>query len=509
MIKEGEYRWERMLMNLDLKWVPMKWPCGPLEIARRNKSQSINADLKEMLEAWGQPSTLELLKGTPINCLLVDWAYGEPEDSAQQQALKPLLEAGRRLGISFVGKVAVKEGSGAAVAAARAAGLSAVMLGDASGQSSDLPAILQFPRDKVAWETASTIFSSRENVWPGLNLETMKGDTAIAGPTRIPWVNSNGWFSLLAGELAPGKTLWLDFDPPDSSTVLHPASYGLAIADSRAYGSRWIISLDDKLRAALPKGNSQAKGVWEKMCEVLAFFESHGEWEAFKSQSIMAVISDFRGENGFLSGEVLNLLNRRQVQFQILERSRSLPALTQGLKAILWLDKEAPGAEQHSKLLAFARQGGLVIAAAYWGPPGAKPIKSDPSLHFKVYNVGKGQIAVAEEGFQDPYQAAVDTHLLVSHRNDLVRLYNPKATNCHSSIDPGHKKQLVQVLNYSSKPAGSVTLWMNTRARSARLWRPGTKDALTVQGVAAAPGTDFGLPPISVYCALEFERSNL
>jgi hypothetical protein len=267
--------------------------------------------------------------------------------------------------------------------------------------------------------------------------------------------------------------------------------------------------LDDKLRAALPKGNSQAKGVWEKMCEAVAFFESHREWEAFKSQGILAVISDFRGENAFLSGEVLNLLNRRQVQFQILERSRPLPAPTKGLKAILWLDREAPSAEQHSKLLAFARQGGLVIASAYWGPPEVKPTKKDPSLQYKMYNLGKGQIAVAEEGFQDPYQVAVDTHLLVSRRNDLVRLYNPASTNCHSSIDPGHRKRLVQVLNYSSKPADSVTLWMNTRAGSARLWRPGTKDALTIQGVAAAPGTDFGLPPISVYCALEFEGSNL
>ena len=496
-------------MNLDSKWVPMKWPCGPLEIARRSKSQNIDADLKEMLEAWGQPSALELLKGTPINCLIVDWAYGGPEDSAQQQALKPLLEAGRRLGISFVGNVALKEGSGAAVAAGRAAGLSAVMLGDAAGQSFDLPAILQFPRDKIAWNTVSTIFSSTDNVWPGLNLDTMTGDTANAGPTGIPWVNSNAWFSQLAGELAPGKTLWLDFDPPDSSNVLHPANYGLAIADSRAYGSRWIISLDDKLRAALIKGNFQAKGVWEKLCEAVAFFESHREWESFQSQGILAVISDFRGENAFLSGEVLNLLNRRGVQFQIIERSRSLLALTKDLRAILWLDKEAPSAEQRSQLLAFARQGGLIIAAAYWGPPGVKATKKDPSLQYMVYNVSRGQIAVAEEGFQDPYKVAVDTHLLVSRRNDLVRLYNPELTNCHSSVDPGHRKRLVQVLNYSSKPAETVTLWVNARVGSARLWGIGTREALTLQGVAAAPGTYFRLPPLSVYCALKFEGSNL
>ena len=465
----------------------------------------MNADLQETLEAWAQPSALELLKGTPINCLVVDWAGGEPEDSAQQQALKPLLEAGLRLEISFVGKVALKEGLGAAVAAARAAGLSAVMLEDTSGQSLDLPALLQFPRDKMDWESASTIFTATENVWPGLNLETMRGDRAFGGPTGVPWVNSNGWFSLLAGELAPRKTLWLDFEPPDTSTVAHPASYALAIADSRAYGSRWIISLDDKLRAALSKGSTQAKGVWEKACEAIAFFESHRDWEAFKSQGILAVVSDFRGENAYLSGEVLNLLNRNQVQFQIIERSRSLPASTQGLKAILWLDKEAPSTQQHSQLLAFVRQGGLVIAGAYWGPPEVKPTKKDPGIDYKMYNVGKGQMAVAGEAFQDPYQVSVDTHLLVSRRNDLVRLYNPAATNCHSSIDAGHRKRLVQVLNYSTRPVDSVTVWVNDRVASVGLWQPGQKEAATLQGVAADPGTDFDLPPLSVYCALEFE----
>jgi hypothetical protein len=495
-------------MNLESKWVPMKWPCGPLEIARRNKSQKTDAELKETLEAWGQPVSLELLKGTPINCLIVDWAYGEPEDSAQMQALKPLVEAGRRLGISFVGKVAAKEGPGAALAAARAAGLSAVILEEASGQPSDFPAILEFPRDKVTWETASTIFSASENVWPGVNLETMEGDTAIAGPTGIPWVNSNAWFSLLAGELAPGKTLWLDFAPPATENVLHPARYELAIADSRAYGSRWIISLDDKLRAALLKGNPQAMGVWEKICEALAFFESHRGWEAFKSQGILAVISDFRGKNAYLSGEVLNLLNRRGVQFQVIDRSRPLATSTKGLKAILWLDTEVPSLEQQSNLLTFVREGGLLIASDYWGSPEVKPSRKDPSLPYTMYNVGTGQIAVAEGGFQDPYQVAVDTHLLVSRRNDVVRLYNPEATNCRASIDPGQRKRLVQVLNYSSDPADFVTVWVNARAHSARLWRLDARGALTVQGVVAARGTDFRLPQLSVYGALEFEGSN-
>jgi len=492
-------------MDLDTKWVPMTWPCGPLEISRRSRFKSFSPELQETLEAWAQPSALKLLKGTPVNCLVIDWAHGKPEDSAQQQTLKPLLDAGRQLGISFVGRVAVKEGAGASVAVARAAGLSAVLLRYASGESFDLPAIMQLSREKAVGETLSTIFCTGDNVWPGVNLETLDEDGARAGATANPWVDSNAWFALLAGALYPGKTLWLEFAPPDSSSLHHPANYGLAVADSRAYGARWMISLDDKLRAGLAKGDPQARGIWEKLCEALAFFESHQEWQAFESEGTLAVFSDFRGDNAYFSGEVLNLLNRRQMQLQIVERSRTLPSPDQELKAILWLDKDAPRAEQIAQFLAFVRQGGLLIAAAYWGPAEVKPTKGEPSLHYDLYNLGSGQIAVAQEGFQAPDQVAVDAHLLLSRRNDIVRLYNRTTVNCRSSVDPARKRRLVQVLNYSGKPADSVTLWVNDEVKSVRLWQPGTNEALTLQGVAASPGMEFRLPTLSLYFALEFD----
>jgi hypothetical protein len=393
----------------------------------------------------------------------------------------------------------------AAVTSARAAGLSAVLLNDPTVHGAELPVILQSSRDKMAWGSATPIFSVTDNDWPGLKLDTMRGDTAVAGPTGVPWVNSNAWFSLLADVFAPGKTLWLDFDPPDTSTVAHPATYPLAVADSQAYGSRWIISLDDNLRAALSKQNSQATSVWSKTCETLAFFESHREWEKFRPQGVLAVVSNYLGDNAAQAGEVLNLLNRRQVHFQIVERSKVLSKPAPGLKAILWVDSDAPTAEQLTKLLAFVRQGGLLIATAYWGPSGVAPTRKDPSLAYKMYNVGQGQIAVSEEGFQDPYQVAMDVHMLVGRRNDLVRLYNPATTNCHSSFDPVHKRRLVQVVNYSSGAASFVTLWVNARNRSAQIWCPGVKDSRPLPGAPASTGTDFELPTIAVNCALEME----
>ena len=492
-------------MNLDPKWVPMKWPCGPLEWARRSKAKNPEAGLKETLDAWAQPAALDILKGTPVNCLIVEWADGVPEDAAQQEALKPLIEAGRRMGISFVGKLATKDAA-AAAASAHAAGLAAVLVTEPVGQPLEMPAILQSTRDKVAWDTATPIFSVADNEWPGVRLESMKGDTAVAGPTGVPWVNSNAWFSLLAAEMAPGKTLWLDFDAPEGSTVAHPANYPLAIADSEVYGSRWIISLDDKFREALLKRTPSATAMWSKTCETLAFFEDHPQWRGYKSQGILTVVSDFSGDNAFISGETLNLLNRRHVQFKILERSKALTGPMPVVKAILWIDKDAPTADQKAKSLAFVRHGGLLIAPTYWGPDGVKPTRRDPSINYNVYNIGQGQIAVPDEGFQDPYQVALDSQLLVSRRNDLARLYNPATTNCHCSFDPVRKERLVQIVNYSTAPAAFVTLWVNTQAHAARFWNCGTKDSTTIKGVAAPPGTDFGLPTITVSCALEIEE---
>ncbi len=496
-------------MALDKNWIPMKWPCGPLVVARRGKSQSLEAEVKETLEAWALPASLEILKGTPVNCLIVEWADGGPQDPAQQQALKPLIEAGRKLGIAFVGKIAAQENVKGLVEAAETSGLAAFMLSNSLSDAVDFPIIGQVSREKIDWDATSFIFSSTDHVWPGVALDAMHDDTANAGPTGVPWVNSNAWFSLLAREMSPGSKAWLDFDPPESSTLQRPADYSLAIADSRAYGSRWILSLDDKLRGGISRKDAQALEIWNKISGTISFFESHKGWEAFEPQGILAVVSDFQGDNAFLGNEVLNLLNRRLVQFKIVRKSRWASASTEDLRAILWVDKEPPGGEQRAKLLRFAQQGGLVIAQSYWGPADIKPFKKDPAFEFNMYNVGQGQIAVAEEPFADPYQVAVDTHLLVSRRNDLVRLFNPEETNCHSSLAPDGRRRLVQVLNYSTKPAEYVTLWVDERCSSAQLLTLGAEDPATVKGAAGNPGTEFDLPTFSVYCALEMEGKNL
>ncbi len=494
-------------MNLDLSCVPMMWPCGPLEIAVRSKAQALKPELREILEAWAEPSALEILKGTPVDCLIVPWAAGETEDAQQQLKLGPLLEAGPKVGIRFVGSITGKSDTGKAVAAARRAGLTAVLSDEPSSLPAELPVIAQTARSKAVWNSNGPILDFTENTWPGVGLETTKeGDQVIAGPTGVPWVNSNGWFALLGPALSRGKTLWLEYDPPASSDLAHPASYVLAVADSRAYGCQWVISLDDKMRAAMSKRTPETRRLWESISAAEAFFQARKEWASFEPRGVLAVVSDFRGAHAYLSGEVLNLLSRRYVQYRIFEKQRAGSYSFEGLKAILWLDPDAPGAALESKLLAFVRQGGILITSALGAISEGQPTQGDFSDRYDLRLLGKGRLARAKKAFDDPYQVAVDTHLMLSRRNDLVRVFNTGMTNCYCSSDPKRGTGLVQILNYSSSPAQFVSIWVRTHSPTGRLWTLDARIPVAAKGIPAAGGMEFHLPQLATYAAIEFER---
>ncbi len=494
-------------MSLSEKWVPMYWPCGPIEGTKLSTSNIGSAELNKTAEGWAQSPTLQLLKETPVNCLIVDWALGTEVDEAQQAALKPLIAAGRRLGLSFVGRVSAKARPEAAAASGRAAGLEAVLLSGSADQALDLPTILEFPRYSMDWDRATGIFCTTGNVWPGGNLPTMRGDTALGGPTGNPWVNSNGWFALLAQHLVPGKSLWLDIDLPDSSGMLPVEDYCLTIADSCVFGARWILSLDGKLRTALLNGDAQATNAWNRITQTVSFFERHAAWQAYHPMGVLGVVSDFRDRNAVMGGEVLNLLNRRQIQFVILDRGEALTTQLTGLKAILWVDEDAPSAEQHRQLLAFVEQGGLVVAFNYWGPPGLPSHTADWLFGYVIYDVGKGRIVVPTDGFTDPYQLARNTHVLVGREYDVARLYNTGTTAYYyTSIDPDRRRELVQIINYANHRAEYVTLWVNNKAPAARLLSPEAQTSAALAGSSSAGGTSFDLPTFSVNCAVELER---
>src|ERR1035437_10040817 len=104
--------------------------------------------------SWKSPSAVEVLKGTPINGLLGDKDGG----------LAPVIEEAKRAGLQV------------AEVASPPAGV-AVIPGE----------------------------------WPGVPMS--RGGGASAGPTGVPWVNSNSWKIRLEAARRPGANIWVDAPP--------------------------------------------------------------------------------------------------------------------------------------------------------------------------------------------------------------------------------------------------------------------------------------------------------
>jgi hypothetical protein len=451
--------------------VPMRWPSGPLDIALRDHRE------RQVLDDWHRPASLEILKGTPVNCLLVTWAAGLPEDAEQQRTLEPLLSAGREAGISFVAWIGGKAGQEAAAAAARARGLAVVPM---------------TPRSGIDWN--APMLAIGDNVWPGVQV-------AVAGASGPPWVDSNDWFLQMVRARAPAANIWMIADPPGGNTVVPPERYPVTVADVAVHGARWVVSLDDHFRAGLAAGDAAAVAAWRNTAATIRFFEERPEWRRYRPMAAVAVMSDFEAKNEFLAGEIMNLMARRRLPFRVIGKDGTLD----GIKAVVALDGQAPESALEKRLLAFAAAGGLLVVGRAWkARPAGLPDLRHP--RFDVWRTGSGRMAVSKEESPDPYWVAGDVHLLLGHANDPYRLHNEGSHGCHYAAAPDGRSAILDIVTYSSTERDLMTVWFHESYRSARLW---TAHAPKPEPLRLAPqkrGVEVYLPLIRDYAAVEVTR---
>jgi hypothetical protein len=488
--------------------VPMRWPSGPLEIARREKSEGFGARARQAVERWHEPSALEILNNTPIDCLIITWAAGLPADAEQWRSAAPLVEAARRRGVAVVGWIDGAGEHGPALAAAKTAGLAAVAVQGFQG-AADLPVVSWSARENVPWDSRAPAVAITGNVWPGVN-PTQGSGAADAGPTSLPWLDSNGWYIQLACARLRAP-LWVVFDPPGKGAVFSAQSYANAIADSEVAGGRWLISLDDDFRASLAERAGPAIQSWKQIAATTRFFRDHAEWRPYRSLGLVGVISDFKGANFEMSGEILNLMARRDLLFRVIWKSQAATQPFTGLKALLYADAAAPDAALRGKLTEFVERGGLLVAGPEWGAQG-KPAPPDFPTQFDVRALGRGRLAVSRQALSDPYQVAVDTQFLLSHRYDLVKIYNAPSSGCtRFTASADGRKALLQCVSYADGGRGGGglrTIWVREPLAKARLWTVGNDPvSISAEPSEEYTGLEYHLPATAPrsYLALEFE----
>ncbi len=450
-------------------WVPVRWTGGPLEIAWRTRAKTLPADaaVRDALARWYEPATLSLLEDSPANCLLVTWSA--PADAAveaeQQKLVKVYAEAAHKRGLAVLGLVyAAGDASKIATDAARAALDGLVLEGDFSPgfpaslrKAAGSMLVVEIAKDAAPLRGKPAPIVAVVGVAPSArNLAEM----GIRGaPSSEPWIQSNIWLVRSFALASPSPAVWISSRFESASAV----DYTRAVADAAAAGGRWIVSLDDALRAKLRARDASALQAWRSLSSYLRYAESHSAWRALAPYGNVGIVIDPASTKQDFSEEYLNLVTRRQVPYRLLARSELNAAAIATFHALVATELDPPSAPERKLLQEFAENGGLVIAGPSWGnAPKTEPFVEIPA--------GKGRVVVYKD--PDPETLARDLKELLSDDDLGVVPFNvPSVITLASGGAPG-QPLVVQLVNYFDHPVEAITLRVAGKFSSARLETP-------------------------------------
>ena len=461
-------------------WSPMKWPRG---------------------DFWAQPASLDLIRGSAVNCLLLPW--NKVEDQA---AFAPVAKEAAQRGLAAVGLVETSANTAAAAQAAKGAGLAAIATAKPA-DTAGFPTVLLTTRSEIPTTQGGAV-AFTDSVWPAVKMARPSATAAAAdaGPTGAPWLDSNLWFVQMARVLMPDRPIWIDADPPQGRVFTRPGAYYIAVADAAQAGGRWVISLDADFSGALAKSDSKAIDDWKRVLKSVKFFQDHAAWSKYSSLGVVGVLSDFRGPNEFLSTEALNLMMRRHLPYRVLDKTKLAANGLQGLKAVVYTDEQMPSNALRSQLNAFARAGNLLICTRRCAAlaEGGRTLAVDNEL-FKVHSVGTGRVAVANEDTPDPFVLAGQAHMLLSRKNDLYRLYNQGSSTTTYTASPDGKKALLQFLSFASGRIPDLGIDFVRTYRSALCHTLEADAPSPVNLVRRESSQEVHLPGFPLFCAIELE----
>ena len=482
-------------------WVPVRWTGGPLELAWRSRAKTLPADaaVLDALARWYEPATLSLLEDSSANCLLVTWSA--PADSAveseQQELVKAYAQAAHKRGLAVLGLVyAAGDASKIAGDAARAALDGLVLEGEftpefpaALRQAAGSMLVVEIAKYAALWRWKPSPVVALEGVAPsGRNLSEM----GIRGaPSSQPWIESNVWLVRSFALASAWRPVWISSRIENASAI----DYERAIADAAVAGGRWIVSLDDALRAKLRARDPSSLETWHRLSSYLKFAESHSVWRDLAPYGNVGIVLD-PSSNQNLADEYLRLAARRQVPYQLLTRSGLNAAAVTNFCALVAIELDPPSAAERKLLQDFAENGGLVIAAPSWGgAPKTEPFAEVPA--------GKGRVVVYKD--PDPDAVARDLKELLSDDELGVVPFNvPSVITLASGGAPG-QPLLVQLLNYFDHPVEMITLRVTGKFHSARLETPeGTAVNLSLR--EAEGRTEVTIPKLLLWGAVSMEQ---
>ncbi|MEZ5400767.1 MAG: hypothetical protein R2729_13930 [Bryobacteraceae bacterium] len=406
-------------------WIPARWH---------------SADLK----------TLETIKLTPVNCLLLEREHWSAEFSA----------AAAEKGIVTLGVIPPGGKAGDLAGDATKAKLSGVVF---EGFPSEPPAkayrdagltvVEMGPRTRMQFEGAE-IAATNQGVWAGIN--PVEDGSAKAAPSGGPWIDTNGGFLRFA-RAAASATIWMGNQPPKDAAI-PVARYLQAVADAAILSARWVIALDPEFEGRLLRGEAKALDDWKAIGAHLAFYESHQEWRAYEPVAQLILVQDV-DSGGLFSGGVLDMISVKHTPVRAVPAAKLTgDEAMRGATMAVNVDPAATTPQQKEILRRFTRAGGTLLTA----PPGWKfPAQRDD------------QITLDKDDVHTIDQIWREINNMTGRRNLGARLFNVSTMLSSLSAPESGKPLVLQMVNYSDYPVEDVTVHVLGKFGKATLLAPG------------------------------------
>ncbi len=427
------------------------------------------------------PNTLQLIAGTPVNCLLLNVSEWKGAfivaAHAQRIAALGVLRAGAQIRREAARARALRLDGLVLEGAVEAADRSAA-------HSSGLPVIELPDRRGIALDSDAPILGTSEALWPGLEIE--HNGKVIAGPSSAPWVNTNAGF-LRFLRASTDAVLWVGAAPPPG--YIFPAErYEEAIGDAALAGARWIIALDADLERRLYAGERGAVAAWRRIMRCLAYFEEHREWRLYRPHSTLAVVQDV-GSGALLSGSLLDMMASQRTPVRVIPARRLDSGRLRGVRLLLIVDPGSLTAAQKKAIEEFQRRGGqTLVPPANWRFPLTRP---DQIL------LTRRQLDEMQDLWELTYNATL-------RKNFGVRTFNTTGMQSSVLIAPDGNSIIVHLVNYTEYPVESITVQALGAWKRATLYSP-EEPARLMSTYPVQDGTGIDIERMGVVATLKLE----
>lgn len=444
-------------------WVPARWPSN-------------------------DPATLELLSGTPVNCLLMerkDWASAFVAKAAAQN-------------IAVLGVVRPGGDASQAVRTAKEQKLSGVVLegefarADADAarkEAGDLSVVELPPRRGLRFDTSDVVMGTYQGVWPGVRPVDEK-DAAHAMPSGGPWIDTNTGFLRYARVMRKGE-FWIAVTPPEKQVV--PLDrYFMAVGDAWMVGARWVLALDADFSKRLFGRQEEAVRDWKRIAQHVKFYEDIRKYRDLPIYGLMAVVQD-AGSGALLSGSVLDMIAVKHTPVRPVPGARlSKEALHKALMAVN-IDPRGLTPEQAEVLKEFTRGGGTVLN----GPP-----------EWKMPSDSKNHITVDEQDVKKLEEIWRETNSMIARgRNMGVRLFNVSSMLSFYQGVVGGDLSVLHLVNYSGYNVENVTAHVLGRYKKATLYLPeGKSIPMEPYDVDEGEATGLDIANVPAYAVVVMEK---